>query len=389
MYDFDQPFDRRGTNCWKWDGEGKGGKIAMGCADTDFRMPEPIAEALRAKIAEGALTYPVNNDPTRQALKGFFQRHFSTELKEEWICDSVGMMNGLRLALEAWTRVGDAVIIQSPVFNYFNDTVENAGRHILDNFMEYDRSTGRYELDFDRLEELCARPNAKMMLLCNPSNPTGRAYTREELVRISEICLRNGVLVVSDEIHANFYYDGRKHVSILALPEEYRANSVIMTGPGKIFNTHGLYTAFFIIPDEALRAEYMHEYKIRHMDYMELGMIAAAAAYSQCDDYIAGMCAYIEENFAFLKRFLKEHETGIALPQVDATYLIWLDFTAWHKTSDEIAAILKEYGLTLSGGAQYGHGADGFMRMDIATQRSTLQQALQILETAYREKILP
>ncbi len=178
-------------------------------------------------------------------------------------------------------------------------------------------------------------------------------------------------------------------MSILALPEEYRANSVIMTGPGKIFNTHGLYTAFFIIPDEALRAEYMHEYKIRHMDYMELGMIAAAAAYSQCDDYIAGMCAYIEENFAFLKRFLKEHETGIALPQVDATYLIWLDFTAWHKTSDEIAAILKEYGLTLSGGAQYGHGADGFMRMDIATQRSTLQQALQILETAYREKILP
>ena len=283
--------------------------------------------------------------------------------------------------------MGDAVIVQSPVFNYFNDTVENAGRHILDNHMEYDRASGRYTLDFDQLEVMCARPNAKMMLLCNPSNPTGRAYSREELLRISEICRRNGVLVVSDEIHANFHFGGRRHVSVFALPQEYRANSVVMTGPGKIFNTHGLYTAFFLIPDPALREAYLHEYRVRHMDYMELGMIAAAAGYARCDDYIEGMCRYIQDNFDYLRRFLSEHETGILLPQIDATYLIWLDFAGWHKTSDEIAAILKEYGLTHSGGAQYGWGADGFMRMDIATQRSTLRQALEILETAYREKI--
>lgn len=387
MYDFDKPFDRRGTNCWKWDGEGKGVKLAMGCADTDFRIAEPIAKALHAKIDEGALTYPVNNDKAREAYIGYCKRHYQLDLQPEWICDSVGMMNGLRLILEAWTHVGDSVIIQSPVFNYFNDTVENAGRHILDNHMNYDREIGRYSIDFEELESMAKKPEAVLMLISNPVNPTSRAYTEEELLRISEICLSNHVILISDEVHADFYYGGKKHISILSLPEKYRDNSVMMTAPGKTFNTHGLYTAFHIIPNPGLRAAFMREYKVRHMDYMDLGMIAAEAAYSQCDEYVEKMQEYIAGNLEVVKTFLKDHFIGISLPVIEATYLIWLDFNAWGKTGDEIAQLLREYGLTLSGGAQYGYGAEAFMRMDIATQRRNVEEALWILERVYQERI--
>lgn len=387
MYDFDKPFNRRGTNCWKWDGEGRNVKIAMGCADTDFRIAEPIAEALYAKIDEGALTYPVNNDATRTAFAGYCKRHYDIDICTEWICDSVGMMNGLRLILESMTHVGDCVIIQSPVFNYFNDTVENAGRHILDNRMIYDRQAGRYSINFEELEKMAERPAAKIMLICNPVNPLSRAYTREELLRISRICANNQVLLISDEVHADFYFDGRKHVSVFSLPEEFRQNSIVMTAPGKTFNTHGLYTAFHIIPNPHLRAVYMREYRDRHMDYMDLGMIASAAAYSLCDEYVEEMQEYITGNLEYIKAFLRERETGVRIPEIEATYLIWLDFGDWSKTSDEIGALLAEYGLSLSNGAQYGPDADGFMRMDIATQRATVKEALEIIEKVYLEKI--
>lgn len=387
MYDFNKPFDRRGTNCWKWDGEGRDVKLAMGCADTDFRIAEPIARALHAKIDEGALTYPVNNDNTREAYVGYCKRHYDLDICKEWICDSVGMMNGLRMILEAWTHVGDAVIIQSPVFNYFNDTTENSGRHILDNPMIYDRDHGTYSINFEELEQMAAKPIAKLMIICNPTNPTARAYTREELIHISQICADNHVILISDEIHADFYYDGLKHTSLLSLPDEFRDNSVVMTAPGKTFNTHGLYTSFHLIPNISLRNSFMREYKDRHMDYMDLGMIAAAAAYSECDEYIKLMQEHIRSNFDYLKGFIGQHETGIRLPVIEATYLIWLDFGDWNKTSDEIAQLLHEYGLSLSNGAQYGPDADGFMRMDIATQLDRVKEALTIIETVYREKI--
>lgn len=387
MYDFNQPFNRRGTNCWKWDGEGRDVKIAMGCADTDFRIPEPVAQALHDKIEEGALTYPVNNQKTREAYVGYCERQYGLSIQTDWICDSVGMMNGLRLMLEAYTHVGDSVIIQSPVFNYFNDTVENGGRHILDNQLHYDRENGRYHIDFDQLQQMAAKASTTMMLINNPVNPLGRAYTREELMQISEVCAANGVLLISDEVHADFYYDGLKHISLLSLPEKYRNNSIVMTAPGKTFNTHGLYTAFHIIPDDKRRSAYMREYKDRHMDYLDLGMIAAAAAYSQCDEYVQKMREYITGNLKYLKTFLKEKQIGVRVPVIEATYLIWLDFLDWNKSSDEIGRLLSENGLSLSNGAQYGPGADGFMRMDIATQLTAVKEALSIIEKVYHDSI--
>lgn len=387
MYDFDKDFNRRGTNCWKWDGEGRDVTLAMGCADTDFRIAEPIAAALHRKIDEGALTYPVNNDATKNALLGYWKRHYDVDLKPEWICDCVGSMNGLRLALEAWTRIGDRVIIQSPVFNYFNDTVENSGRHIVDNRLIYDRASGTYSIDFQELEHMAEDPSVTMMLICNPMNPVSRAYTQEELMRIAQICLDNHVILVSDEIHADFYFDGLRHVSVFSLPEPLRNNSVVLYGPGKTFNIHGLYTAFYMIPDAILRERYMHEYRVRHMDLMDLGMIAAAAAYSDCDDYVAGMQSYISGNLNIIRQFLSEHSIGVRLPRIEATYLIWLDFLDWNKSSEELANLFKKYGLSLSGGAQYGPGADGFMRMDIATQRRNVMKALSIIETVFKENI--
>lgn len=387
MYDFNRPFDRRGTNCWKWDGEGKDVKLAMGCADTDFRIAEPIAAALHKKIDEGALAYPVDNAITRTALAGYCKRHYGVDIHTEWICDSVGMMNGLRLILEALTRVGDSVIIQSPVFNYFNDTVENSGRHILDNRLIYDREAGRYHINFEELFLMAQRPTTAMMIISNPMNPLARAYTRDELLRIAGICAENQVILISDEVHADFYYDGLSHVSLLSLPEEFRDMSIVMTGPGKTFNTLGLYTSFHIIPNEGFREAYMREYRDRHMDYMDMGMIAAAAAYSECDDYVEEMREYITGNLRYVREFLAGREIGIRMPAVEATYLIWLDFGDWKMSSSEIARHLHDYGLSLSSGAQYGPDADGFMRMDIATQLDRVKEGFSIIENVYCDKI--
>lgn len=385
MYNFDEPFNRRNTNCWKWDGEGKGLELAMGCADTDFRIAQPIAEALKNKIDEGALTHPVNNQKTREALKGYFARHYKIEISEEWICDSVGMMNGLRLILEALTHVGDRIIIQSPVFNYFNDTVENAGRQISDNHMSLNEETGCYEIDFDTLQSMALAPTAKIMLICNPVNPTGRIYSRDELLRISDICRDNDVLLISDEVHADFYFDGTQHTSALSLPTEYLDNTIVMTAPAKTFNTHGLYSSFHIIPSEAKRNKYMREYRDRHMDYMDMGMIVAAASYSKCDDYVEGMHLYIAENLMFVRKYLEENDIGVCVHDFHATYLVWLDFRKWNKTSAEINKLLREKGLSLSDGSQYGFKADGFMRMNIATQRSNISRAFAIIQEVYKQ----
>lgn len=387
MIDFNRPFDRTGTNCWKWDAEGNGAKYPMGCADTDFPMPKEIIDALHAKIDQGVIPYNGSSEYAYIAFTDYCNRQYETVLKPSDVCDAMGATLGIRVILDAFTNVGDKVIIQSPVFNYFNDTVENAGRRIVDNIMTYDRESGYYNINFEDLECLAKDPRTKLLILCNPSNPTGRAYSTFELSKMYDICNRNGVLILSDEIHSDFYHKGLKHNSIMALSEEIRNNSIMLTGPGKTFNTLGFYTAFVVIPNKELQEKYRIAYKNLRADVIDLGLVAAHSAYTYCDDYVASLRKHISHNVDIVENFLKNNDIEVKLTHCDATYLLWLDFKSWNMTSEQLDILLREYGIVFTKGHQFGPNCDGFMRMNVATQTKNVEEALELLRKIYEDKI--
>lgn len=384
---FDEAFDRRGTNCWKWDGEGCAAELPMGCADMDFRMMPEIAIALKEKIDEGALTYPVTDNGAFEAFAAYFERHHGVSVDVEYIRYCFGMMCGYSLVLDAMTVPGDEVVVQSPVFDYFMDTAENAGRRIVDNPLVWSDETCRYEVDFEHLECVLSRPRVKIMLVCNPMNPTGTGFRAEDLRRIFEMCVEHDVLLMSDEVHSEFYWHGAKHVSLLEFVPEVSDRCIVMTGPGKTFNIHGLYTSLFIIPNKDIREAYSVQFSRRHMDLNDLGMVAMKAAYEHGDAYVAEVHGYIAENLEVVESFFKDRSCGVRVSPMEATYLVWLDFRAWEKTSEEVDALLRSHGLVISKGSNYGPGGEGFMRMDIATQRSNVERACEIIRAVYEDTI--
>ncbi|WP_349763436.1 aminotransferase class I/II-fold pyridoxal phosphate-dependent enzyme [Fusobacterium sp. SYSU M8D902] len=387
MYNFDKPFNRRNTNCWKWDAEGKNAKFAMGCADTDFRIPEPVAKALHAKIDEGALTYICDCDNVFLALANYWKRQYDVTIDKDSICNCIGSMVGLRVMLDAYTHAGDAIIIQTPVFNYFKDTAENYGRKVIDNTMIYNREKGEYEINFEELEEFAKNPRVKMMVICNPANPTGKVYTKEELEKIGKICCENNIILLSDEIHSDFYFNNHKHTSVLSLNDKIKQNSIMLTGTGKTFNIHGFYTAFIVIPNNFIRTQFKIAYQNLRLDVIDMGLVAAEAAYNHCDDYVIEMRKYIAKNIEYATNFFKEKNIKVKLVKPNSTYLLWLDFLDWNLTSDELDKLFKKYGLVLTRGSLFGKTADGFMRMDIATQLANVTGALELIETIYNENI--
>lgn len=383
----DELFERRGTNCWKWDGEGRSVELPMGCADMDFKMMPEIARALTDKIGEGALTYPVDDGGAFGAFAEYFERHHGIAVDTGHIRYCFGMMCGYSLVLDALTVPGDEVVVQTPVFDYFMDTAENAGRRIVENPLAWSDETNRYEVDFEGLEKALSRPRVKIMLICNPMNPTGTGFRANDLRRIFEMCVEHDVLLMSDEVHSEFYWHGARHESLLQFVPDVSDRCIVMTAPGKTFNIHGLYTSLFIIPNAEVRDAYSVEFSRRHMDLCDLGMVAMGAAYRHGDGYVAEVRDYIAGNLDFVERFFADGSCGVRVSPMEATYLVWLDFRAWGKTSDEIDAMLRDRGLAISKGSNYRTGGQGFMRMDIATQRSRVERACEIIRSAYGEAV--
>lgn len=225
------------------------------------------------------------------------------------------------------------------------------------------------------------------MILCNPSNPTGRAYTIDELLKIYNICINNDILILSDEIHSDFYHNGLKHNSIMTCSEEINQNTIMLTGPGKTFNTLGFYTSFVVIPNKKLQENYKIAYKNLRADVIDLGLVAAYAAYTHCDNYVFDLQKYISSNVELVKTFLKDNGIKIYMTKCDATYLLWLDFTEWNMSSEEISNLLKKYSIVFTKGHQFGKNCDGFMRMNVATQTKNINEVLLILKQIYNKNI--
>ena len=388
MINFDLPLNRRGTNTWKWDGEGLGVDYPLGTADMDFRMPDEIRQAIHDKVDQGVLSYAADKTYFAKAFAAYQNRRYGLNVQPEQVMPGTALMAIYKVIMDAFTAAGDGVIVQTPVFGPFYSVTKNNGRILYDNGLVYDRAEGTWSINFEELEEMASDPRVRLLVVCNPGNPTTRGFTREEMQKMYDICKANHVVMLSDEIHSDVYYDGRKHVSLLAVCDEDGTNAVVLTSSGKVFGIPGLKTSVTVIPNKELRDRYAVAALNARVDVIDLGLVAATAGYEHAEGYILELQAYLQKNKDYVVNWFKENDIKVVLTKPEASYLFWLDFTDWKMSCYELESLFHEEVIVSSSGAEFGglHN-EGFMRMNIATRMELVKGALANLKKCYEEKI--
>lgn len=387
-YDFDTVVDRRGTNCLKYDFAKERGKqediLPLWVADMDFQTAPPILERLEAAVRHGIFGYSDSKEDYFEAVAGWYREHFGWKTEPEWLVKTPGVVFALAAAVRAFTKPGEAVLLQQPVYYPFSEVIKDNDRELVNSPLKLEN--GRYTMDFEDFERKIEEKQVKLFLLCSPHNPVGRVWTEEELRRVGEICLKHGVLVVSDEIHCDFTYPGHTHHVFASLDERFAQNSVICTAPSKTFNLAGLQASNIFIPNGELRRRFRQEISAAGYSQLNMmGLIACQAAYESGGEWLEQMKEYLAGNLEFVRSFLRERLPQIKLIEPEGTYLIWLDFRALGLSeAQREELIVKQAGLWLDSGAMFGVDGEGFERVNIACPRSTLQLALEKLEQAMR-----
>ena len=384
--DFDKVVDRKNTSCLKYDFAVKRGMPAdilpLWVADMDFKTSSYIQDAVAAQAEHGIYGYTESGDSYFEAVQSWFFTHYDWKVEEKWLVKTPGVVFALAMAVQAFTQENDAVMIQQPVYYPFSGVIKDNGRRIIDNTLVQDEA-GSYHMDLADFEEKIIREKVKLFFLCNPHNPVGRAWTREELEKIGDICYKHHVLIVSDEIHADFVYN-RKHQVLVNLKKEYEEITITCTAPSKTFNIAGLQVSNIFIPDNQLRHRFKRQ--IAASGYSQLnaaGLVACEAAYRYGEEWYSGVKAYIRENISFTKKFLEERISKVKMLEPEGTYLVWVDFRALGLSKRELEdLIIHKAGLWLDSGAIFGVAGEGFQRINVACPRVTLQTALEKIETA-------
>ena len=384
--DFDKVVDRKNTSCLKYDFAVKRGMPAdilpLWVADMDFKTSSYIQDAVAAQAEHGIYGYTESGDSYFEAVQSWFFIHYDWKVEEKWLVKTPGVVFALAMAVQAFTQENDAVMIQQPVYYPFSGVIKDNGRRIIDNTLVQDEA-GSYHMDLADFEEMIIREKVKLFFLCNPHNPVGRAWTREELEKIGDICYKHHVLIVSDEIHADFVYN-RKHQVLVNLKKEYEEITITCMAPSKTFNIAGLQVSNIFIPDNQLRHRFKRQ--IAASGYSQLnaaGLVACEAAYRYGEEWYSGVKAYIRENISFTKKFLEERIPKVKMLEPEGTYLVWVDFRALGLSNRELEdLIIHKAGLWLDSGAIFGAAGEGFQRINVACPRVTLQTALEKIETA-------
>lgn len=383
-HNFDEPVNRIGTDSYKWDYEGKGGKyIPLGVADTDFKIPKEAIAAMQNVLDRGVFGYgDLPQERLSGAVQGWYARRFDIHIEKDWVVHAPGLMTGaLWLILQAYTRPGDKVLVQSPVYNTFNKVILKQGRGIVENPLVLKK--GRYEMDFSDLEAKANDPAVRIILICSPHNPVGRVWTKDELIKVAEIAKKTNTLIVSDEIHSDIVYEGHKQTPFISL-EAFADNAIIMNSPSKTFNVAALYSAYVIIKNKALREQFEVVNSDYHLDYNMLGLEALMACYNECDYYVDAQNAYFAENIAFVREFLQKEIPEAVWIEPEGTYLLWIDFSRLGLSQEKLLQLFESAGVRVNSGANYGTGGEGFVRVNIATQRSVLTEALNRVVKVYQ-----
>ncbi|MBO5112282.1 MAG: pyridoxal phosphate-dependent aminotransferase [Lachnospiraceae bacterium] len=384
--DFDKVADRKNTSCLKYDFAVKRGMPAdilpLWVADMDFKTSSYIQDAVAAQAEHGIYGYTESGDSYFEAVQSWFFTHYDWKVEEKWLVKTPGVVFALAMAVQAFTQENDAVMIQQPVYYPFSGVIKDNGRRIIDNTLVQDEA-GSYHMDLADFEKKIVKEKVKLFFLCNPHNPVGRAWNREELEKIGDICYRHHVLIVSDEIHADFVYN-RKHQVLANLKKEYEEITITCTAPSKTFNIAGLQVSNIFIPDNQLRHRFKRQ--IAASGYSQLnaaGLVACEAAYRYGEEWYSGVKAYIRENISFTKKFLEERIPKVKMLEPEGTYLVWVDFRALGLSNRELEdLIIHKAGLWLDSGAIFGAAGEGFQRINVACPRVTLQTALEKIETA-------
>jgi len=375
-YNFDEIIPRRGTNSYKWDSTADADVLPMWVADMDFRTAPPIIEALSRRVEHGIFGYvSVPNTYYEKMIDWFSHRH-TWQISKEWIIYTTGVVPAISAIIKAVTSPGDKVLVQTPVYNCFFSSIRNNGCELVTSDLVYANRT--YTIDFDDLERKAADKAVKVMLLCNPHNPAGRVWTREELMRIGEICLRHNVFVIADEIHCEFVYPGHTYTPFASLSEELLQHSATCVSPSKAFNLAGLQIANIIIANEEIRYKVDKAININEVcDVNPFGVEALIAAYSRGEEWLNQLNVYLYENYLCMKEVCESYLPQFPITILEGTYLVWMDCSAFHKNSGEIEQLLLEKAkLWLNEGTMYGTNDDTFMRWNIACPRSVLVEGL-------------
>lgn len=374
-YDFDKTIDRRATNSYKWDSAPEG-VLPMWVADMDFRTAPAIIDALQKRVAHGIFGYTRVPDAYYDAVTSWFSRRHGWDIDREWIIYTSGVVPAVSAVIKALTVPGDKVIVQTPVYNCFFSSIRNNGCEIVSNPLR--RTADTYEMDFDALERCAADPRAKVMLLCNPHNPAGRVWTPDELTRLGNICLRNGVTVVADEIHCELVYQGFKYTPFASLSDAFLRRSVTCVSPSKAFNIAGLQIANIVAFDNDLRSRIDKAININEVcDVNPFGVAATIAAYNEGEEWLNQLVDYLHGNYEAMAEFCRRELPEFPITRLEGTYLVWMDCSSLGMLSDALEhALLDDARLWLNAGTMYGAEGEGYMRWNIACPRSVMLDGL-------------
>ena len=388
-YDFSQVIERNNTLSIKYDfakeRKKPSGLLSLWVADMDFPVAQEIKDALIERCNHGIFGYSEVKTPYYEVIAKWYQEKFNWTTKKQWLVKTPGVVAAIANAIRAFTNIGDAVLIQKPVYYPFFLTIEDNQRKVVNNSLVY--KNGRYEMDFVDFEEKIISHKVKLFVLCSPHNPVGRVWNKEELLKIGDICLKHKVIVVADEIHADFVYHGHQHQVFANLKTDYQEITVTCTAPSKTFNIAGLQVSNIFIANENLRKKFKQELKkTANADINVMGLIACQAAYSQGEDWLRQVKIYIAENLEYVKTFLRDNLPQVKLVEPEGTYLLWLDFRELNLTEEELEdLIINKAKLWLDGGTMFGTEGVGFQRINIACPQKILIQAFTQLKEALKQ----
>lgn len=377
-YDFDTPIDRRNSCSLKWDIAEN--ELPMWVADMDFQTAPEIRDAIMRRAEHGVFGYSIIPDEWYEAYIGWWQKRHSFNIEKDWLIFCIGVVPAISSAVRKLTTPAEKVIIQTPVYNIFFNSILNNGRQVLENRLVYEN--GEYRVDFDDLEQKLSDPQTSLMILCNPQNPAGKIWDRDTLERIGELCYKHHVVVISDEIHCDLTDPGSEYIPFASVSEKCRNNSITCIAPTKAFNIAGLQTAAVMIPDPTLRHKVWRALNTDEVaEPSAFAVDAAIAAFTKGAAWLDELREYIFRNKSITNSFIKENLPQIHLVPSQATYLLWLDCSKLLSRGSDLARFIrKETGLYLSDGKVYGSGGEGFLRMNIACSQSTLMDGLKRLQ---------
>lgn len=383
---FDIVIDRKGTYCHKWDGAyryfGTNDIVPLWIADMDFTPPKEVVEVLEKRASHGIYGYTVIESEHRKPFMNWTKKRYGYEIEEDWIVNTPGVVPAICAAIQALTSEGDEIIIQPPVYPPFFNSIKNNDRKIVENPLVY--KDGKYQIDFEDLEEKINNKDIKMLLLCSPHNPVGRVWDRDELERVIELCIKNDIIIFSDEIHGDIIYKGHKFNSLMTFSKEYYDKLIVATAPSKTFNIAGLYYSNILIPNEEIRNKIKFVLtKLNISADNVFSVSAGAAVYEYGEQWVDELVEYLEGNADFVVNFIRENIPQVKSYKLEGTYLMWLDFRDIFDNQEDLKDFLiNKAKVGLNDGTTFGEQYVGFARLNIASPRSIIEEGLKRLEKA-------